>query len=524
MVVVIDDRGDVWNWSPNLIKVIPYDFFVGIGDINSSYLPTRQGLIGPSKRRKSVNLLEEQLTIKEIAKTSTVEEGVVQDDVDNENYGNDNSNTKNKLPDGDANAIDTNASDSVITSNNTKAEITETGGDKTTDGEADIEVKKDAPHNVEVDLPEEGYSPVDRMMELTDGGDANPGLLAAQANERTTALEQQEAERPLAKLQENLERIIEEEESNNEELQNTEKINPPRETHNLLNDDDNELEYLGQALFRIHNEFYYRVEQSEKNLPDVKDIMNSMKQLVFREFVFLISGVFPTNVNLESVDLVIWAKSFGATIVSDYDESVTHVICRHPTTFKVRLAKTLNPDVKVVNPDWLFSCMSLWEKVPEDDYLFGVKHLLSKPEIDDYLQSHDIISTRNFETQDIDWGEIHDDLKEFLGSDDEADEDDDSDNDFDNNGEQAENVVGNVSGKSPLKRDRSEMLSDDDTDMMNFSVLEKKQKVGVNEQNNQEEGDGEMENGNEEGDDDDDDDFEKELLEDLAGLEEEFES
>ncbi|KAK0466334.1 uncharacterized protein EV420DRAFT_1511138 [Desarmillaria tabescens] len=39
MVVIIDDRGDVWEWSPNLIKVVPYDFFVGIGDINSAFLP-----------------------------------------------------------------------------------------------------------------------------------------------------------------------------------------------------------------------------------------------------------------------------------------------------------------------------------------------------------------------------------------------------------------------------------------------------------------------------------------------------
>src|SRR5579864_89474 len=39
MVAVIDDRGDVWGWQPNLVKVIPYDFFVGIGDINSSFLP-----------------------------------------------------------------------------------------------------------------------------------------------------------------------------------------------------------------------------------------------------------------------------------------------------------------------------------------------------------------------------------------------------------------------------------------------------------------------------------------------------
>lgn len=41
MVVIIDDRGDVWNWSPNLIKVTPFNFFVGIGDINSSFLPKK---------------------------------------------------------------------------------------------------------------------------------------------------------------------------------------------------------------------------------------------------------------------------------------------------------------------------------------------------------------------------------------------------------------------------------------------------------------------------------------------------
>ncbi|KAL1748940.1 hypothetical protein HDZ31DRAFT_28711 [Schizophyllum fasciatum] len=44
MVVIIDDRADVWSggmqfWCPNLIKVNPYDFFVGIGDINSSFMP-----------------------------------------------------------------------------------------------------------------------------------------------------------------------------------------------------------------------------------------------------------------------------------------------------------------------------------------------------------------------------------------------------------------------------------------------------------------------------------------------------
>lgn len=40
MVVIIDDRADVWSWCPNLVKVYPFDFFVGIGDINGSFLPS----------------------------------------------------------------------------------------------------------------------------------------------------------------------------------------------------------------------------------------------------------------------------------------------------------------------------------------------------------------------------------------------------------------------------------------------------------------------------------------------------
>ncbi|KAI0164564.1 hypothetical protein GGR57DRAFT_489417 [Xylariaceae sp. FL1272] len=46
MVVVIDDRADVWPRNrSNLIKVTPYDFFKGIGDINSSFLPKRDDII-----------------------------------------------------------------------------------------------------------------------------------------------------------------------------------------------------------------------------------------------------------------------------------------------------------------------------------------------------------------------------------------------------------------------------------------------------------------------------------------------
>lgn len=51
MVIVIDDRGDVWNWCSNLIKVVPYNFFVGVGDINSNFLPRQQsGLLQLGRR------------------------------------------------------------------------------------------------------------------------------------------------------------------------------------------------------------------------------------------------------------------------------------------------------------------------------------------------------------------------------------------------------------------------------------------------------------------------------------------
>jgi RNA polymerase II subunit A-like phosphatase len=67
MVVIIDDRADVWEWSPNLIKVIPCmfiryalivvlnrisdDFFVGIGDINSTFLPKLEPLMATTSPR-----------------------------------------------------------------------------------------------------------------------------------------------------------------------------------------------------------------------------------------------------------------------------------------------------------------------------------------------------------------------------------------------------------------------------------------------------------------------------------------
>ena len=84
MVVIIDDRADVWEWSPNLVKVIPCwyllsliavlytdnfivdDFFVGIGDINSAFLPKLEP-IAPVLPQEVPQLLKPEPTTTETA-------------------------------------------------------------------------------------------------------------------------------------------------------------------------------------------------------------------------------------------------------------------------------------------------------------------------------------------------------------------------------------------------------------------------------------------------------------------------
>jgi RNA polymerase II subunit A-like phosphatase len=45
MVVIIDDRADVWQYSPHLVRVPVFNFFLGAGDINAAFLPKQQELV-----------------------------------------------------------------------------------------------------------------------------------------------------------------------------------------------------------------------------------------------------------------------------------------------------------------------------------------------------------------------------------------------------------------------------------------------------------------------------------------------
>lgn len=493
MVVVIDDRGDVWNWSPNLIKVVPYDFFLGIGDINSSFLPRQQMLLGPSKRRKSVSILEDQI--------------IHEDEIEKIE------NLKGK---------DENKKDIKFIENNQEIKKIDNNNPNNKNQESDLTISTDS------------SSPVDRLIELGAGED-NSTLLAVQENERTNVLEQQEHDRPLAKLQQNLDKIIEEEEegaaittdknlkinkvnkiydnnkndSNKDENEKSKKrIMEFKESHNLLYDDDKELEYLGLALIRIHNEFYFEVDEAKqqhnkKLMPDVKNIMKEMKSLVFDGCVFLLSGVLPLGTKLNNADIVIWAKSFGAKFVEDYETKVTHVICKNGGTFKVRLAKSVDKNVKIVNPDWIFACISLWDRISEAAYEVKVDGLLSKAQVDDFLQFHsNKQSTVNLKA--FNWGEIDEEMKDFMGSDyeDEDDEDDEGDEEDELTTGKSNSNTNNETIKSSVNIKHS--LED------NGKEARENKRIKVEEKDEEKEYDTNAES---------DDEFERDLLEHLADLE-----
>ncbi|KAF9924407.1 Carboxy-terminal domain (CTD) phosphatase [Linnemannia zychae] len=71
MVVVIDDRADVWQYSPNLVKVHPYEYFVGAGDINAGHLPKQDTIVTSGTTSKSAGYIASNVETTEAKVNST---------------------------------------------------------------------------------------------------------------------------------------------------------------------------------------------------------------------------------------------------------------------------------------------------------------------------------------------------------------------------------------------------------------------------------------------------------------------
>ncbi|KAF9891087.1 Carboxy-terminal domain (CTD) phosphatase [Aspergillus nanangensis] len=406
MVVIIDDRGDVWRWSPNLIKVSPYDFFVGIGDINSSFLPKKQEL-GPAA----------------------------------------------------------------------------TTGDK-----AASKPPKGQPaeHHVNGSTAKGGDEPEVSTLEqlVTMGGGDNPRLLQEQSDAQEETIMHQVEDRPLLQKQKELDAEDEVAESSDSSTSVDESLDHSKHRHHLLEDNDRELFLLEERLEQVHRQFFEAYDKKRtralggrvaalrgektpskekdvdlKLVPDVKDIMPQFKRRILGGVVLVFSGVLPLGTDTQNADISLWAKSFGVIISQKINLKTTHLVAGRNRTAKVREA-TRYPDIKIVTTQWLLDCLTHWKRLDEDPYLLPVHpddrgepiSPASKEIESSWVSSENEEDTGEFLSDDDDFKEatqdildssglndssrigydddelaaVHEELKDFLGSDDDSESDSDA--------------------------------------------------------------------------------------------------
>jgi RNA polymerase II subunit A C-terminal domain phosphatase len=474
MVVIIDDRGDVWKWNANLIRVIPYDFYVGLGDINSSFLPKKEEIrTTPDKA--------EQSATKEVADNADPSKPV---------------------------EVKVNGADEEATAT-------------VEDGKAAVEQLIANVANADPAVREEATKGQEEIIstQLED----KPLLKMQKEQDKKDEAEAAASATPTSKGDSTQATTPTESDSDSSES-SISSNSKPKPRHSILKNDDEELIHLEGSLTAVHTAFFKEWDKkrlsgkggrvsalaggrkaplptaSEEDapndlslIPDVKRVMPSMKQKVLAGVTIVFSGVLPLGTDVHAADISIWAKTFGATVTDKVTRDVTHLIAARAGTAKVKQA--VKRGIKVVGTPWLIESLRRWRRLDEKPYLLegaedpskmdgttsdpgdALDHAIhqdfmlsssdestgldtdnegparkktkleisvSKPDDDD---DDDENTKSPLTLGQQDWADIDAELKEFLGSDAESESD-------------AESVQSSLSHRGKRKRGSNEVRSD----------------------------------------------------------------
>ncbi|THH02377.1 hypothetical protein EW145_g6760 [Phellinidium pouzarii] len=334
MVVIIDDRADVWEWSPNLIKVVPYDFFVGIGDINSNFLPKVDAL-GAAQSTQDSPIPSTDLH-KSLSSEST---------------------SSNPL-----------SSPPTVSLSSLSEEETDETTVHPTDGQQSVVKTNMITQNtlaLEAQVEERPLARKQEQLESDDGvGNADDSALSPELTDNTS--------------------------QNGAVVDQSEHLKVKHHRKALLKNDDDELTRL---LNEVHRRFFtaYDNRSPEKNASkqrklgsqrevpyDVKFIIPSIRKETFKDLHMLFSGVIPTNTRVDHEATDIWrmARAFGATCHKDLSTNVTHVVTTKRGTQKVEKARLLE-GVFVVWLQWFTDSVARWKRQDEHNYLLDDTQSLS---------------------------------------------------------------------------------------------------------------------------------------------------
>jgi len=139
-------------------------------------------------------------------------------------------------------------------------------------------------------------------------------------------------------------------------------------------------------------------------------------------------------------DYALWIKSFGAEVATSVNRRTTHVIANPDRkTTKVKKAARY-PQIKIVNPEWMFQCCTRWEHVDEKPYMIEIDPAERGGSPFGELEDESIDATGDEEPEEpaespmLDltaetWDEVNDELADFLNETDTDEENNESDSD-----------------------------------------------------------------------------------------------
>lgn len=262
MVVIIDDRADVWSYSPYLVRVPVFNFFPGAGDINASFLPKQLDLPTSTPKKKAGDQGDAKTAVKSESGPYSV--------------------AGRPLPSRPAASA----------------------------------VSAETMNGVENELEQQ-------MINM--GAEESEEALEERVKEQEKIIIAQQTERPLLQQQLTLEKEDEEEETAKSETpENGSPHSSEHHKHRaILNNDDNGLEVVERNLRRVYDEFYEEYQRSmvkprgtrvaelkgeksprkprlEAIVPDIAHVMPRIKNETLAGCVICFSGIIPLGTDVET--------------------------------------------------------------------------------------------------------------------------------------------------------------------------------------------------------------------------------
>ncbi|XP_046843100.1 RNA polymerase II subunit A C-terminal domain phosphatase-like [Xenia sp. Carnegie-2017] len=370
MVCIIDDREDIWNSAPNLIAVKPYRYFSGTGDINAP--------VGSEQSITHISALAIHQNEREFNENCTEDstDGVLETCGEREdrkdNIEVDKSDLGTHLSGEDESKMNVGNRSKINEDKRINERMEEMNEEDRTKLSEEAKTKPSEEDG--------GKMNEEDVSQMRDGYD----------NEVETSTFKDEGK--LKEYEDKRKEDAVEEYSENDKPGNVSRIfensQPDVVDGHHVQDHDDYLLYLEEILCRIHSTFYKIVEKNKRidelqnrneavcgevTTPDLRCIVPRLRQNVLKGANIVFTGVIPTHTRPEESQPWRIARQFGANVSRDLlthkntaepSERTSHVIAARPGTEKACIAQRMR-NVRLVNPNWLWTCVERWEWVEE---------------------------------------------------------------------------------------------------------------------------------------------------------------